>query len=1240
MAQIIFTDQIGGPASTVRDALDNKAEGFCSTVFGGQRNEIISPLQSEATASTIIGGNRNLIDANNKVACFATILGGRSNTVIQSDAAIGGGCRNTIFNKTKPFGSASIIGGGFRNTIDGNFSSMGGGDRNNSFCESTYTTVFGGRNNNNYGTSSTIIGGWYNNNNISGCYSTVSGGYDNCNSAPYSFVGGGFGNTSSSNYGFIGGGTYNSTMQGDYSSIVGGKNNKTNSNSTTIIGGDKNKAMSRYSSIIGGCENYILGDCSTIFGGLSNLISDSNKSNIIGGFNNDITTSTGSTILGGIGNRVIDSLHSGIAGSDNVISSQTLGDCSSKFIFSTNSTSSKEWSAVLGGQNLNTIGDLSTHVPFLNINNLASGTSISNLGIDGNGFVTLGEDPNFLNLTAARGKSQPPNYNIISNSPTLANSNIFQGDIMLNNQIYDDWESSVFFDSYNPLTGIWTCPQTGLYNISYSVFLKQCIFISGNQPWGSNVGGKFIPKATFFICTGSGLGWGLTNNSLLTGFTCFCPTGYEPTPDGQACFKTDILPYTGSPGLPIGPCGNYTFSVSNLNPQTLFYSNCRKDVYGSFGLRIFKPDSWDQNGYPLSGAAPWVNSNEVNYNYSTYNNGALTGGTPTNPWWTHNFCTTNEGNYSAGCSYDYYVYCYGTTYTNDEGQVINYTNPCDSINDVWRRRLNNIGVWFQGNSYWPGSNDCTANTSIADCGYPGTLCLCDTFNVPTSKQYYIGLAGDNGITIEINGEMVVGEQITLDHTFQSNFKWWNIYPINLNAGPNNIYMCNTNVGAVGLFGAEIYDMTLAQLTGVTTIDDLNYIYSTYEYFPGQPREGQTSCPFNVCPEGYVYAETDEGPVCIKVEFTGCTSLVSNAILNPEYGMISAGITRPDNSKLYVGSHITPKEFTREAHLSGGQVNVLLNQGEELCLKVNNTTGIAYTPIGGNNKDYTAMTIQLVKDITPTPTPTPTTTPTPTPTITPTPTPTPSLPDDCNVEGDVFAPNIPTPTPTASPSIFQNSCIGLFPAVSQDMPFIDDVYLYFDGVVNGKPSFITDEPITLNDTFTCTGESIYQSLYVYWNSTSSVWVAESESGVTCAELSGSSDPNFPIATGTTLWTPISLSSDCPCGTFWSLINTTSFDSCAFRFSLAKSTTYSGIEELCGSETFYSSRLEFLFGYTPNNGNLELVDTIQNGVFWYEDKEFGASLEDGFYMINKIIDSEQNTRYWFEIQGKVVVNNGLC
>ena len=73
------------------------------------------------------------------------------------------------------------------------------------------------------------------------------------------------------------------------------------------------------------------------------------------------------------------------AGGTNSMASGTTS-----FIHSTNSLVNGDRSVVLGGQNITGSSSDTVYVPYLNIKNVGSGTSVNNLGIDSNGFVVSG----------------------------------------------------------------------------------------------------------------------------------------------------------------------------------------------------------------------------------------------------------------------------------------------------------------------------------------------------------------------------------------------------------------------------------------------------------------------------------------------------------------------------------------------------------------------------------------------------------------------------------------------------------------------------------------------------------------------------------------------------------------------------------------------------------------------------------------------------------------------------------
>lgn len=153
-------------------------------------------------------------------------------------------------------------------------------------------------------------------------------------------------------------------------------------------------------------------------------------------------------------------------------------------------------------------------------------------------------------------------------------------------------------------------------------------------------------------------------------------------------------------------------------------------------------------------------------------------------------------------------------------------------------RMNAAGIWA-ANIYWPGAE-------LQWDGVPGTLGLCTTIQVPTSKIYYVGLGGDNVGNFKVNGQPVVDQPFG---RIQANFKYWHIYPVYLSAGPNIIELQNTNLNQYGTFAGEIYNVTLNQLVTATQESDLNIIFTTKTYRQGQVNQNSPFCTSYNCPVG-------------------------------------------------------------------------------------------------------------------------------------------------------------------------------------------------------------------------------------------------------------------------------------------------------------------------------------------------------------------------------------------------------
>ena len=184
------------------------------------------------------------------------------------------------------------------------------------------------------------------------------------------------------------------------------------------------------------------------------------------------------------------------------------------------------------------------------------------------------------------------------------------------------------------------------------------------------------------------------------------------------------------------------------------------------------------------------------------------------------------------------------------------------VTKFWSRRQNGNGVW-DANPYWPGTQFKSDGPA-----YPGTLGFCTTVQVPSTKTYYIGIAGDNLCQIKINGTAVISQPTGRK---SSNFKFWKIYPFVLNAGPNLIELQGTNEDLWGSFAAEIYDNTLAELSTADQASDLNFIFSTGDYLPARNVVWPDSCIRDLATGGWVCSESSSLAQGSKYGQAFCTS---------------------------------------------------------------------------------------------------------------------------------------------------------------------------------------------------------------------------------------------------------------------------------------------------------------------------------------------------------------------------------
>jgi hypothetical protein len=132
----------------------------------------------------------------------------------------------------------------------------------------------------------------------------------------------------------------------------------------------------------------------------------------------------------------------------------------------------------------------------------------------------------------------------------------------------------------------------------------------------------------------------------------------------------------------------------------------------------------------------------------------------------------------------------------------------------------------------------------------------------TTKTYYVGIAADNEFRLVLDGvEILNTKKPPAPYSGQySAFTYWHVYPVEIGAGNHTLELYGLNDPGGGTnpagFGCEIYDNTLAQLTGATSINDLNIIFTTgnvTQFTLAQDLNGNYTSSGYTCPSGYVYS---------------------------------------------------------------------------------------------------------------------------------------------------------------------------------------------------------------------------------------------------------------------------------------------------------------------------------------------------------------------------------------------------
>ena len=102
--------------------------------------------------------------------------------------------------------------------------------------------------------------------------------------------------------------------------------------------------------------------------------------------------------------------------------------------------------------------------------------------------------------------------------------------------------------------------------------------------------------------------------------------------------------------------------------------------------------------------------------------------------------------------------------------------------------------------------------------------------ITTSKTYYVGIAADNEYRLVLDGQEILNTYTPTTSGSTDSFRYWNVYPVSLSSGDHTLELYGMNDPGAGLnphaFGMEVYNNTLSQLTGATSVSNLNILWSS------------------------------------------------------------------------------------------------------------------------------------------------------------------------------------------------------------------------------------------------------------------------------------------------------------------------------------------------------------------------------------------------------------------------------
>jgi hypothetical protein len=151
-------------------------------------------------------------------------------------------------------------------------------------------------------------------------------------------------------------------------------------------------------------------------------------------------------------------------------------------------------------------------------------------------------------------------------------------------------------------------------------------------------------------------------------------------------------------------------------------------------------------------------------------------------------------------------------------------------------------------------------------------------NLPVDATYLVAIAGDNIPKITLDGNVIIDMDPTALGTYMAShgypgiiaypdeaaFRFWNVYPVFMNAGVRVLEMTCFNISGPAAMAAEIYNATGADLAAAGSYASLGakLIFSTKDYI-GQPVQIGSGGIGYTCPPGYALVLCDGPAYCTQ-----------------------------------------------------------------------------------------------------------------------------------------------------------------------------------------------------------------------------------------------------------------------------------------------------------------------------------------------------------------------------------------